>query len=406
MSTTGAVKRVATSVILARTGWLRLCLLAGLLATGLVVLLLGSAIAVVLGASVASCAASTSQTSTGEPPSAAAVREIPPQRLLLYQQAGSRYQIDWSFLASIGTQECASGDCAGTNSSGCAGPMQIADERQSPCSPGSGPTLWERFAVHADPTKPMSVNDPADAIFTAARILRQDMGAPPAGGSYQAYYQAACHYYGACSQAAVPYASEVMARAVLYGFTGPGAPADSDPLAQPAQAQPSTGCSTVIFAGGAAGDQRIAKVAESQIGQSGNPPGSDCTIYGPCEEWCSLFASWVWKRSGVPLEGPTALYGYSGSLYTWTARHGGRVLPASATPAPGDLIFYGHGPSESLHVGVVVAVLDGQIETVEGNYENKVSRVGPFNPDDAMSSAGERGPVYGYAQPPGGLGHK
>jgi CHAP domain len=391
------VRDLAARMLLARMGWMRLCVVAGVLAGGLLLLLFASAVAVVLGASVATCAASPTQT-VGEPVSAAAARQIPPQRLAIYQQAARRFDIDWTFLASIGTQECGNGSCAGVNSSGCAGPMQIAYVRESPCSPGNGPTLWERYAVNANPSTPLSVNDPVDAINTAARILRQDMGAPAAGGSYHAYYQAACRYYGACSDATVSYASEVMARAVLYGFTGAGTPTNDSQLALPAQAQPSTGCSSVIFTGGAAGRQRIVKIAESQVGQAEH--GKNCTIYGPCEEWCSLFAAWVWQHAGIAVEGPTALYGYSGSLYTWAESHGGRVLPPSATPAPGDLIFYGKGPSQSAHVGVVVRVLsDGRIETVEGNYENKVSRVGPFLPADA-TSAGEAAPIYGYAEPP------
>ena len=155
----------------------------------------------VLGASFTGCEATgEAATSTAaEAPSAYALQSIPPERLRLYEQAGERFDIDWSFLASIGAQECGNGECAGVNGSGCAGPMQIAYLRESPCSPGPGPTLWERYAVDADPSRPLSVNDPADAIYTAARILRQDMGAPPSGGSYAQYRQAACNYYGACA---------------------------------------------------------------------------------------------------------------------------------------------------------------------------------------------------------------
>jgi hypothetical protein len=47
-------------------------------------------------------------------------------RRLRNAQAGTKFNIDWSFLASIGAQECGNGSCAGTNSAGCAGPMQIA----------------------------------------------------------------------------------------------------------------------------------------------------------------------------------------------------------------------------------------------------------------------------------------
>ncbi len=190
----------------------------------------GVAVAV-LGASFTGCEPSSEPAlaSTGPTPSAYALQSIPPARLRLYEQAGTRFDIDWSFLASIGAQECGNGECAGTNSAGCAGPMQIAYVRGSACSPGPGPTLWERYAVDADPGRALSINDPADAIYTAARILREDMGAPPAGGSYSEYRQAACRYYGACADASVSYAEEVMARAVQYGFTGTGSPAASSP---------------------------------------------------------------------------------------------------------------------------------------------------------------------------------
>jgi hypothetical protein len=98
--------------------------------------------------------------------------------------------------------------------------MQIAVRRGSPCSPGEGPTLWERYGVDADHDGHADPDDPADAIFTAARILRQAKHAPPTGGSYQDYYNAACDYYGACGDTTAQYADQVMARAVTYGFGG------------------------------------------------------------------------------------------------------------------------------------------------------------------------------------------
>jgi hypothetical protein len=381
-------------------------LLSSLGGTGLaLVAIFGLAVAV-LGASFTSCQPSSEPAiaSTGPAPSAYARQNIPPQRLRIYQEAGTRFDLDWSFLASIGAQECGNGECAGTNSAGCAGPMQIAYVRGSGCSPGSGPTLWERYAVNAHPGQPASINDPADAIYTAARILRQDMGAPPTGGSYSEDRQAACHYYGACADSAVSYADEVMARAVQYGFTGNGSPSPTSPaLAQPVGTE-GGGCSASTVTPEAASGSQIVRVAESQVGQDEYPPGSNCTIYGPCEEWCSLFAAWVWQHAGVPLPGSTAAYGYSGSLYTWAKEHGGKVLPATARPSPGDAVFYGSGPSSSTHVAIVQSVrTDGQITTIEGNYANKVSRVGPFKPS-AAASAGEAGPIYGYAQPPAPAG--
>ena len=376
--------------------------LGGALAGGGVAFVTIFALAVaVLGASLVGCQPGSEPalaTPAGPVPSPYALQSIPPERLRLYEQAGARFDIDWSFLASIGTQECDSGDCPGANSSGCAGPMQIAYVRNSPCSPGPGPTLWERYAISAHPGQAPDIDDPADAIYTAAHILREDMDAPPTGGSYQEYRQAACRYYGACADASVAYADEVMARAVQYGFTGVGAPSATSPsLAEPVSGGPEE-CRASGLIPGSGDGSRIVRVAESQLGQGEHPPGSDCTIYGPCEEWCSLFASWVWQHAGVQLPGSTAAYGYSGSLYTWAEEHGGRVLPPTATPAPGDAIFYGSGPGDSAHVGLVVQVLpDGEIVTVEGNYDGHVTRVGPFLP---ARPVGEAGPVYGYAQPP------
>lgn len=172
----------------------------------------------------------------GPVPSRAARREIPPDRLRLYRAAARKVDIDWTFLASIGAQECDHGMCRGDNGSGCAGPMQISMRRGSPCSPDpSYPTEWERWGVDADGDGDANVNDPADAIFGAARVLRFSKGAPRSGGSYAEYRAAACRYYGACSDAVANYADQVMARAVAYGFRGSGSPAPTDPdAAEPA----------------------------------------------------------------------------------------------------------------------------------------------------------------------------
>lgn len=337
----------------------------------------------------------------GPHPSAYALQSIPPERLRLYEQAGRRYDIDWSFLASIGAQECNNGTCAGTNEAGCAGPMQIAYVRGSECSLGSGPTLWERYGVSIHRGQPPDINDPGDATFTAARILKEDMGAPATGGSYSEYREAACHYYGACGNATVAYAAEVMARAVQYGFDGAGSPAPSSPpLAQPPTEGIADTCNTSFFSEGAeAGSTAIVKLAESQIGQGEHPEGSNCTKYGPCEEWCSLFVSWVWQHAGSALPGVPGDYGYSGALYRWVEEHHGRVLPATARPSPGDAVFYGSGPGHSVHVAIVSHVLtDGRIETIDGNNdENKVGTAGPFLPTEATVRNTH---IYGYAEPP------
>lgn len=200
--------------------------------TGTVMAILGGEIACVGGGGQA----------LASPPTAAAEKEIPPQRLRIYQAAGRRIDIEWSFLAAIGEQECGSGECAGVNASGCAGPMQIAYVRESPCSPGPGPTIWEMYRLDGDGDGVRDIDNRADAVFTAARILREAKGAPPTGGSYAEYREAACGYYGACGDSVVSYADEVMARAVSYGFPGMGAPAGPGGLATGTFEQEVGGC--------------------------------------------------------------------------------------------------------------------------------------------------------------------
>ncbi len=145
---------------------------------------------------------------------AAAVAEIPPDYLALYRQFGLEMDIDWRFLAAIGAQESDHGRnpwAARVNSEGCVGPMQLGVGGR--CGDFVG--TW---GVDGDGDGRIDPLEPADAIATAARGLRQGKGAPPRGGDADGYRRAACGYYGACADARADYADEVMARAVRYGF--------------------------------------------------------------------------------------------------------------------------------------------------------------------------------------------
>jgi hypothetical protein len=183
-----------------RTGAAKLLVLFG----GPVVLALGFAVVVV---TVLSGSCDTK-------PSGQAKHDIPPKYLDLYQQAGRRYDIDPAFLAAVGAQETDHGRAPGAdavNPSGCVGPMQI----------GLGGQCGDEWSKHAvagtDGRK--DPNDPGSAIFTAAKILREQKHAPSTGGSEADYHRAACDYYGSCSdRRAGDYAGEVMRQAKVYGF--------------------------------------------------------------------------------------------------------------------------------------------------------------------------------------------
>ena len=126
---------------------------------------------------------------------------------------------------------------------------------------------------------------------------------------------------------------------------------------------------------------RIVAIAESQLGQTEQPPGSNespaIAQYrtategaSPGAPWCAYFASWVARQAGEPLGAQGQGIGDVSDIWSW-AQSTGRAIPngPGVVPKPGDLIVFG-----GEHVGIVRGILpNGQIATIEGNYENKVA---------------------------------
>jgi len=108
-----------------------------------------------------------------QPPSAFALRDIPPTYLELYRAAALRYGLDWSVLAAIGKVECDHGrdpdpSCTRVgfvNGAGAGGPMQFLA------------ATWATYGVDGDGDGIKNRWDPADAIYGAAHYL-QASGAP------------------------------------------------------------------------------------------------------------------------------------------------------------------------------------------------------------------------------------
>ena len=95
--------------------------------------------------------------------------DIPADYLTWYVgAAGTCPGLPWPILAGIGKVESDHGQStlpgvhSGANSAGAEGPMQFL------------PGTFDEFAVNADPGQPLSPYDPADAIYTAARMLCAD----------------------------------------------------------------------------------------------------------------------------------------------------------------------------------------------------------------------------------------
>ena len=127
--------------------------------------------------------------------------------------------------------------------------------------------------------------------------------------------------------------------------------------------------------------ERVLAAAESQVGQSEQPPGSNesAAIAGyrsatagaePGAPWCAYFVSWAARQAGEPIGPAGQGLGSVSEIWSW-AQSTGRAVPngPGVVPRPGDLIVFG-----DQHVGIVREVLpDGRIATVEGNYENSVA---------------------------------
>jgi hypothetical protein len=141
-------------------------------------------------------------------------------------------------------------------------------------------------------------------------------------------------------------------------------------------------------------------VAASQIGETAQ--GAECNPYGPCEQWCALFATWVWNQAGIGIP----RYSFTGDVYDWVAQHG-IVLAPTTSPEPGDGVLFGTGPANtdtSVHMGIVAEVWpDGAITTIEGDSgpepmdQMAVTFNGPFLPADSEAFLGM--PIYAFIRP-------
>jgi cell wall-associated NlpC family hydrolase len=231
--------------------------------------------------------------------------------------------LPWTVLAGIAKvesdfgQSTLPGVASGSNSAGAEGPMQF--------EPATFAAYRTVAPGGADPATPY---DPGDAIYSAARLLCADGGGDPAG------LETAIFDYNH-SEA---YVSLVLAYANAYEQDLAGGASAGGTSATLLGATPQWGLGSVIVAD-----------AESYLGTpyvwGGEKPGSGFD--------CSGLVQWVYAEAGISLP-----------RVAQDQFDAGPHLAAGATLYPGDLVFFGSGPSQVDHVGIYV----GNGEMIDAPY--------------------------------------
>jgi hypothetical protein len=242
-------------------------------------------------------------------PTPAAERQIPPAYLAWYMDAARTCPgLPWTVLAGIGTVESDSGQSrlpgihSGANYAGAEGPMQFL------------PGTFASYAVNADPGRPLSPYNPADAIYTAAAML---CASGARGGSPSGIEQAVFAYNHAGW-----YVEDVMNLAGSYAAQDPG----------PAPSQRGAAAAAVAFA-------RRQQRKPYQWGAQ-----------GPASYDCSGLVWAAYAAAGIHIGRTT---------YQW--QQDGPVIPLSQIE-PGDLLFYAGSDGTPQNPGHVVMYLGhGQV---------------------------------------------
>jgi hypothetical protein len=148
-------------------------------------------------------------------------------------------------------------------------------------------------------------------------------------------------------------------------------------------AAPAGAATPVGFSGatGATAGRRALALAQGEVGQAEQPPGSNdspriadyrsSTSGAGIGPWCAYFVSWAAQGAGTPIGEAGQGFGSVSAVADWAQRTGRWNPAASGTPPQsGDLIVWG-----GTHIGIVESVdPDGKIHTIEGNSSNAVTR--------------------------------
>jgi cell wall-associated NlpC family hydrolase len=254
----------------------------------------------------------------------AAGPSIPPGWLSLYQRAATTCPgMPWSVVAAIGTVESGSGTStapgvwSGANGAGAEGPMQFEPA-----------TFAEYATVGPGGTRPASVYDPVDAVYSAVALLCANGAASSTTlrGSVLDYNHAAV------------YADTVLTLALAF------------------QQDPST--STAVVA--------ALSFTAHQLGVPYRWGGTGVGGYD-----CSGLVQAAYRAAGVTLP-----------RVAQDQFDAGPAVAGGTTVEPGDLVFFGSGRTGVEHVGMYV----GSGEMIDAPYTGTVVRFDAADQSDLVGA--------------------
>lgn len=111
----------------------------------------------------------------------------------------------------------------------------------------------------------------------------------------------------------------------------------------------------------------MVEAAMSQLGNEGGEPYWSWYPFDYRVEWCACFVSWCEDRCGLLEAGKAPKFAMVGDGASWFENKD-QWIKGGSTPSAGDLIFFDWDRDGVLdHVGIVTAVVDDHVFTVEGN---------------------------------------
>jgi cell wall-associated NlpC family hydrolase len=323
------------------------------------------------------------QTSTPPPVTqpgvSAQANSIPATYLKWYKLVGLQYNIPWTILAGIGTEESDNGQTSlagvhsGSNAFGAAGPMQIGIDGASTNTWGGAPIHPASqndggVATDEDGDGIDDVYDPADAIAGAAKYLNEHGFQQDPSAAIFAYNHAGWYV-----TAVENFASQYASGGYVVSQVNPETPA---------QGQSATDCvGGTVLAALSAPNTIVATAINYAQEQLGKPYLFGGT--GPDAFDCSGLVMMAYRAAGIDIPR------IAKQQWQW-----GPKVPASAV-SPGDLVFFVGAdgtPTEPGHVGLVIGK-NTMIEAYATGFPIRISHFGT-----ADSSPDEQH-VVGFTRP-------